>query len=531
MSIRYLSEQSRLSSSTINVKELGAKGDGSDDTAIIQTAFNMVAGGGSVYFPCGIYGISSTINVSGIFPINAYGEMGSNYSVGLLGSFICPLNSISGSLFKWNAAGSTINGLYFKDPTSNLNTGAQGSRSITACLELDLFSTGSVILCNCDGILGSFIKSRRWVRGRILDCHVRDTGDTNKPAIFLNGESDVAPTQAIAIQNLHIEVCRSAPYIYCNQYSPGARIMGGQFEADQVITGSNYPFVYSEAANTLITDCGFSVNSGPSIHLKGLRCTVSNCIIEGAPTYPSPKLWLGSNLNNISNVIFQGTPSATGICIQDSGNNYFGNCQVYFDGQVKLGNASNFCGGSISNSKTALGYAVECNTDSILNGCTVSNNAGGGIKAAAGAVISGNIIVSNSGIGLRCETPTAVIIANRASNNVGGDFSFTSYPHAYLSNANHLGDSIFPLQASGTWNPTSLSAGQSTSQNLTVTGATINDVAIVNFPVVASGSGANGLQISASIYTNNTVKVTITNNTAGAIDLDSANFVVKVLKL
>jgi hypothetical protein len=49
----------------LNVKDFGAKGDGAtDDTAAIQQALNTVPVGGVVYFPNGIYEISSPLNIA-----------------------------------------------------------------------------------------------------------------------------------------------------------------------------------------------------------------------------------------------------------------------------------------------------------------------------------------------------------------------------------------------------------------------------------------------------------------------------------
>lgn len=49
-----------------NVKQYGAKGLGTDDTAAIQTEFNEATlKGGIVFFPRGTYGVSSTINAHG----------------------------------------------------------------------------------------------------------------------------------------------------------------------------------------------------------------------------------------------------------------------------------------------------------------------------------------------------------------------------------------------------------------------------------------------------------------------------------
>ena len=533
MSISYplsLEELNRSSEYVINVKRFGALGTGTDDTSSIQAAVNSVAGtGGTIYFPNGQYGISSTISVSGDYPINLYGEMGSNYEVGLLGSFIFPTQSISGSMFKFQAVGSTIYGLYFKDPTSNLGT-SQGSRSITACIEADLFSTGSIILCNCDGIKGSFIKSRRWVRGRILDCHIRDTGDVGKPAIYLAGESDVSPTQAIVIQNPHIEVCYGAPYIYLNQYSPGCKITRGQFECDETIAASNQNFIYTESPGTIISDCGFTVNSETLIYLNSTRNILANSYIQGAP-FPNPKLRVAGNYNQITGNLFTGDPRASGISISDSGYNTFSNNTIYFDGVVNLGTRSIFNGGLIHSLQNSSGYAITCNTDSIVSNVIVSNNPGGGIKAASGSSITGTLVLSNSGIGIRCEVATAVIHGNKASNNAAGNFSFTSYPHAYSPNSNFSSDGVYPLQTSVVWDPGSLASGASASQNVTVSGAALGDIALVHFPVIASGSSVSGISLSASAYSANTVKITAANNSGGIIDLDSGTAIVKVLKV
>jgi hypothetical protein len=81
-----------------NVKDFGARGDGStDDTSAIQAAINAAAAkGGSVYFPSGVYKISSTLTVSGKNPlIRLFGE---NSKDSLTGSSIQGAVSESGDL-------------------------------------------------------------------------------------------------------------------------------------------------------------------------------------------------------------------------------------------------------------------------------------------------------------------------------------------------------------------------------------------------------------------------------------------------
>jgi len=65
---------------TVSVKDFGAVGDGiTDDTTAIQNAIDSLPAskGGRIYFPQGIYAISSTIDISNMFSVSLYGDAGS----------------------------------------------------------------------------------------------------------------------------------------------------------------------------------------------------------------------------------------------------------------------------------------------------------------------------------------------------------------------------------------------------------------------------------------------------------------------
>jgi polygalacturonase len=50
----------QLGGKVLNMKELGAKGDGlADDTSAIHAAINAAAKGATIYFPAGIYIVSN----------------------------------------------------------------------------------------------------------------------------------------------------------------------------------------------------------------------------------------------------------------------------------------------------------------------------------------------------------------------------------------------------------------------------------------------------------------------------------------
>jgi polygalacturonase len=72
---------------SINVKDYGAKGDGTtDDTAAIQAADNAIATGGVLYFPAGRYVVAATINKS---PYTVWQGVGNNpYTTSITGTNI-----------------------------------------------------------------------------------------------------------------------------------------------------------------------------------------------------------------------------------------------------------------------------------------------------------------------------------------------------------------------------------------------------------------------------------------------------------
>lgn|GEM_PF-1139006 len=76
--------QSKLDDYWINVKDFGAIGNGTaDDTSAIQAAINcaVAAGGGTVFFPCGTFQITSALNCTTIDQNNPVRFLGSNAGI------------------------------------------------------------------------------------------------------------------------------------------------------------------------------------------------------------------------------------------------------------------------------------------------------------------------------------------------------------------------------------------------------------------------------------------------------------------
>lgn len=121
-------------SQTVSVKDFGAVGNGvTDDTAAIQNALNTNLGNVAVYFPRGVYKITSTILIPQSRATKMYGD-GFNPQE--------TTNPVEGTVIKWAGL---ANGLMF---SSNVNGGANTSGLIIKDMRFDgdnIASRGMVI--------------------------------------------------------------------------------------------------------------------------------------------------------------------------------------------------------------------------------------------------------------------------------------------------------------------------------------------------------------------------------------------------
>lgn len=87
-----------------------------------------------------------------------------------------------------------------------------------------------------------------------------------------------------------------------------------------------------------------------------------------------------------------------------------------------------------------------------------------------------------------------------------------------------------PLTGSLSWNPGSLADEADATNDVTVTGASIGDIAMAGFPCLVSSVASKGWQISAHVTAANTVTVCLKNCTGSTVDLDSGTLKVAVWK-
>lgn len=525
----------------LSVLDFGAYGDGiHDDTdAVKRCVAYTVVNGGTIYFPSpGIYLLSDQINIVSNFHVNVIAEMTSNetFLSGDGRSYIGIIAPIAGSLFRFDTYnGGIVQGLYIKDPTGFIG-GVQGVNAVTAAIELVRFTSGHVKDISFDSILGSAIKAEFVIRTNFDRIHIRDCGAPARPAVMLEGVNLVTGevVQGVNFSNLHIEVCRSAPYVSLNHLVFSSKFDNVQCECDTLIAASNQIFFRTNGTKIALSNVQFNRNNNISLYADILsdKLVVSNAIFESAPV-GVPKVSLNGGHTLMENAVLIGeTVADTGTSIDDVvGGNHFDNCFIYGGGNVKLGQYSSWTGGGIFNLFTTEPYALLAALHSSVTGTHIESClTSGGLRALGFNAITGNVIEGNLGIGLRSESATAALYGNVVNGNTGGDVSFTGYPAGYIPNANYVSDGAIPLKAVAAWNPAALNDGASENMDIAVAGAAPGDMVLAGFPMIAGGVGVNGLQLTASVKAANAVNATITNHSGGIINLDAGNLTICVIK-
>lgn len=194
----------------------------------------------------------------------------------------------------------------------------------------------------------------------------------------------------------------------------------------------------------------------------------------------------------------------------------------------------------------------------VIEGNQCLGNSGPGIyNGGPYTAITGNVCVNNNTFG-ESDSGGIVIAYSDATNNgnysvVTGNVCADSGPgtqtygvvvsascdYVTVSGNNLRGNVTAPYEVQGgtnttvtfdgaawtysfTWNPTSISNGASLQSAQTVSGAALGDFLTVSCDIALSG-----LTLTAEVHATNTIYVTLTNNTGGAVDLASATFRVR----
>lgn len=170
-----ISDRAKSSDLDINVKALGAKGDGvTDDTSIIQSA---IASGKTVYFPAGTYLISSALSVT-------------NDNTQLVGAGIgvTTIKAKSGVAFEYMLTANSLNAIWARHMTFDANQAGRAAALQGASMR----GCGPVLTsCNDSGFESCLVKNTlgsvsapgvgfgfggNGLRNRIVNCAAVDCG-------------------------------------------------------------------------------------------------------------------------------------------------------------------------------------------------------------------------------------------------------------------------------------------------------------------------------------------------------------------
>lgn len=188
---------------------------------------------------------------------------------------------------------------------------------------------------------------------------------------------------------------------------------------------------------------------------------------------------------------------------------------------------------------TTTGSAmVVTGSDLDLDGFTIIDfgaSASAGIQFEAGATGS---VVRNGSFMQRTSIPAGTfairyngvvprLLRNVVAKSAGTDFTAaTIFSFVSGTTGSYISDNQpDPFRLASTFNFPSIANGSVGTNNFTVTGAALGDLAFASTDV-----DLVGLTISAYVKSANTVTVAIANNTGGAVDLANANFFVWVEK-
>lgn len=126
----------------VSVKDFGAKGDGvADDTAAIQSAINSTSSGANtVYFPKGVYLITSTITVP--YKVKLVGAGSTFFNNGGAATSITKPASLSGPAIYITGSGASIEQLAVQGVTGNTGVGIQITASRVYLRDVGVFNMG-----------------------------------------------------------------------------------------------------------------------------------------------------------------------------------------------------------------------------------------------------------------------------------------------------------------------------------------------------------------------------------------------------
>lgn len=414
---------SMIQGAVVNVLDYGANADGTNDSSAINAAIASIAAtGGAVYFPSGIYGISSQILVDSAKPITLFGD-GASSQIRIIGN-------ITGSMIKYAASGGgggRIRDLFLYDATTS--SGLPGSYTCTAGLHLEGFTQSlvqnvTITGINCTATTGGAILGVGCVQSVIANCILQYC---NEGINLASASTGIDSCQALNITDCHIEdiVGKS---IYVNANSNQVKIIGCGFETG-VVGGGYAIHVVNGAAGTAIEGCHFNRAPDHVIFLGSTTRVVGN-YFQSLPD-PVDTIYVAGDSNVITGNTFNGDSTTRSIYLFSGNNNVIDGNIFRLSGGVQFGLSGQTVKDTVVSNNSFLdlyadntqGYWVvdgPNSTGTVIEGNTFRDSTNGPVKTqgfvlvnGAQTVVTGNaFVLRQASYDIYCQSSDALINGN-----------------------------------------------------------------------------------------------------------------------
>ena len=521
----------------INVKDFGATGDGSDQTDEIQAAIDYAASISEfdrpvVYIPSGEYGV---VSLDWATNVSIKGDSRRSTvldSLGTAGQNV--INRPSGASF--GGSSQYIRDIYFKKITNPLSADAinlTGGPVNGICIENCWFNgfDNGIRMGRDDALNGAI--GDVW----ITDCVV----ELSQRGIRIEGNTPTGRSDDLTVSNFLAFKCREFG-----------------LDLQNVIT--------SNVDNCRIAHCGFESPAFSGIRLSGCqRIDFSNINIqqpESAPELSGRRLVSISNCSNISFnggqwVGADGTSTST-----DHGVKLTNVCDdISFTGITVKGTDGDAPDSPITGYGWEIGDGTNAATNIQLIGCSAIDVGASGIRFnnnASGSIIGcmvdnpwKNDTTTSTRPGIDIRTTGKVIVMGcqvQGTNITAGHgihassdsnkkiigcyanegITATGASRVFISDCDDNGTGNVSQFTSATISPGTITAGNTYSTNVTLTGARLGDAVLVG----EGTSTADGLIVTCRVDSNDTITLLLYNpNTTTSITVSSSDWKFKLQKI
>src|SRR5437868_946094 len=420
----------------VSVKDFGANGTGGDDTAAFQAAANaLVATGGEIRVPVpGRYGLASQVLVKSKYPIHFVSEMGAVTDIAssgvYAGSYIFPMNNISGSLIRYesptatrgDAGGGTVRGLTFLDASNLSAVSVTARRQYTMTAAVDFYDApfGRVMDCYFSYLKGSAIRTNFWVMGSISGGAIRYCGAPSKPAIYVSSTDATYYSQSGIIKNIPCEVNFDAEYIQLDARSRNIKVRSVGFESDSVANPtSGQTFLNDLGTNNSYNQNHFNRTSATALVTGNYGKGTLN-EFEGHTGLSVQMAGVGGRLTANS---FYANIVEQSVAVAGTSNSFVGNTLGYSGGIEPTGNQAMVDENNIYEPQQTSGYVLDYPVGPLAGSCAnntirfaVLSSTVGGIRSSTGYLpITGNKVY-NALVGIYLDTTTNTVSQNNVTS-------------------------------------------------------------------------------------------------------------------